>query len=466
MNKPIIGRIHSVETFGAVDGPGVRYVLFMQGCPLRCLYCHNPDSWDVHSGKEITSEEAADDIKKYMNFIKRGGVTISGGEPLLQSEFVEDLILRCKALGLHTAIDTSGAIPLEKSQKAIDASDLLLLDIKSLDDEVCKNLTGTSNSNTLKTLDYCEQTHKPVWIRHVIVPGITLKTDLLENLADFLKNYTCIENIEILPFHKMGEFKWQDMNLKYSLFDTPQPENDEIQKAKEIFLSRNLPIKLWTNERHDNMKKLISSIMAGMYIGIGATTYLVTDNKVAGSFFFCVGIFLVMNYYNMLYTKVVPFFTHKKYTVSDIGIAFGGNLIGGVLYSFLISQTRLSDKISDKVTDLMEVKINDSYLSIFIMSIFCAALVAYATFGEKIYPNNKGLSVLFTFLFIMAFVMCGFDHIVANIFYYSFYAIINGFTLKLIPSFLVVLLGNTVGGLVTGYLELYRTTECQSKSKA
>lgn len=244
MNKPIIGRIHSVETFGAVDGPGVRYVLFMQGCPLRCLYCHNPDSWDVHSGKEITSEEAADDIKKYMNFIKRGGVTISGGEPLLQSEFVEDLILRCKALGLHTAIDTSGAIPLEKSQKAIDASDLLLLDIKSLDDEVCKNLTGTSNSNTLKTLDYCEQTHKPVWIRHVIVPGITLKTDLLENLADFLKNYTCIENIEILPFHKMGEFKWQDMNLKYSLFDTPQPENDEIQKAKEIFLSRNLPIKL------------------------------------------------------------------------------------------------------------------------------------------------------------------------------------------------------------------------------
>jgi pyruvate formate lyase activating enzyme len=244
MNKPIIGRIHSVETFGAVDGPGVRYVLFMQGCPLRCLYCHNPDSWDVHSGKEITSEEAADDIKKYMNFIKRGGVTISGGEPLLQSEFVEDLILRCKALGLHTAIDTSGAIPLEKSQKAIDASDLLLLDIKSLDDDVCKNLTGTSNINTLKTLDYCEHTHKPVWIRHVIVPGITLKTDLLENLADFLKNYTCIENIEILPFHKMGEFKWQDMNLKYSLFDTPQPENDEIQKAKEIFLSRNLPIKL------------------------------------------------------------------------------------------------------------------------------------------------------------------------------------------------------------------------------
>lgn len=244
MNKPIIGRIHSVETFGAVDGPGVRYVLFMQGCPLRCLYCHNPDSWDVHSGKEITSEEAAEDIQKYMNFIKRGGVTISGGEPLLQSEFVEDLILRCKALGLHTAIDTSGAIPLEKSQKAIDASDLLLLDIKSLDDDVCKNLTGTSNSNTLKTLDYCEQTHKPVWIRHVIVPGITLKTDLLEKLADFLKGYTCIENIEILPFHKMGEFKWQDMNLKYSLFDTPQPENDEIQKAKEIFLSRNLPIKL------------------------------------------------------------------------------------------------------------------------------------------------------------------------------------------------------------------------------
>ena len=204
------------------------------------------------------------------------------------------------------------------------------------------------------------------------------------------------------------------------------------------------------------MKKLISSVMAGIYIGLGATTYLMTDNKVAGSFFFCVGIFLVINFYSMLYTKVVPCIPFKNYSVPDIGIAFIGNLIGGVLYAFLISQTRLSDKISDKITTLIEVKINDSYISIFIMSIFCAVLVAYATFSDRVYPDNKLLSVIFTFLFIMAFVMCGFDHVVANMFYYSFYAINNGFKANILPSFLIVLAGNTFGGLAIGYLEKYR----------
>lgn len=211
------------------------------------------------------------------------------------------------------------------------------------------------------------------------------------------------------------------------------------------------------------MKKIVSAIMAGSYIGLGATVYLLIDDKVAGSFFFCVGIFLVMNYYNMLFTKVVPFFTHKRYSVLDVVITFGGNLIGGTLYSFLISQTRLSEKISEKIIHLIEVKTGDSYLSLFIMAFFCAVLVAYATFGEKVYPDNKLLSVIFTFLFIMAFVICGFDHIVANMFYYSYYAINEGFSLGLLPSFFVVLLGNTVGGLAIGYLELYRTKECQEQ---
>lgn len=211
------------------------------------------------------------------------------------------------------------------------------------------------------------------------------------------------------------------------------------------------------------MKKLISAIMAGAYIGLGATVYLVTENKVAGSFFFCVGIFLVMNYYNLLFTKVVPFFTHGKYTIKDIAITFVGNMIGGVVYSFLISLTRLSDKLESKVNSIMNVKLNDNYLSLFIMALFCAVLVAYATFGEKVYPDNKLLSVLFTFLFIMAFVMCGFDHIVANMFYYSFYSIENGFSLNLLPSFITVLIGNIVGGLGIGYLELYRTTQCNTQ---
>ena len=243
MNTPVQGRIHSIETFGAVDGPGVRYVLFMQGCPLKCKYCHNPDSWNTTEGKVVTSEEIADDIKSYLNFIKKGGITISGGEPLLQADFILDLIKRCKKLGLHTAIDTAGSIPLERSQAVIDEADLLLLDIKSLDDDICTDLTGVSNSNTLKTLEYCESIGKPVWIRHVMVPGITLNNNLLEKLADFLKDYSCIENVELLPFHKMGEYKWEQLNMKYELYDTPQPEPEQIKMAKEIFIKRGLPIK-------------------------------------------------------------------------------------------------------------------------------------------------------------------------------------------------------------------------------
>lgn len=207
------------------------------------------------------------------------------------------------------------------------------------------------------------------------------------------------------------------------------------------------------------MKKLISAIMAGMYIGLGATCYLMLDSKVAGAFFFCVGIFLVINYYNYLFTKVVPYFTHGKYSVGDVAVTFAGNLIGGILYSFAISLTRLAPKLTVKVNDIMSVKLGDNYLSLFIMAFFCAMLVAYATFGEKIYPDNKLLAVLFTFLFIMAFVICGFDHIVANMFYYSFHAIENGFAWSMLPSFLIVLCGNIAGGLFTGYLELYRTKE-------
>lgn len=213
------------------------------------------------------------------------------------------------------------------------------------------------------------------------------------------------------------------------------------------------------------MKKLISAIIAGSYIGIGATVYLLTHNQVAGAFFFCVGIFLVMNYYNMLFTKVVPLSVYKQYSVKDIVITFVGNFIGEIIYAFLISQTRLAEKIHEKLIGIMEIKLADDLLSLFIMAIFCAVLVAYATFGEKVYPDNKILSVAFTFLFIMAFVICGFDHIVANMFYYSFYCINDGFKQEMIPTFIVVLLGNIVGGLGIGFLELYRTKKCQEITK-
>lgn len=242
MSNEIMGRIHSIESFGAVDGPGIRYVLFMQGCPLKCKYCHNPDSWSCHDGKMYSVNDIANDIKTYYNFIKNGGVTISGGEPLLQPEFLIELLNRCREMKLHTAIDTAGSLPLSSSKECIDAADMLLLDIKCIDDGVCRELTGMSNENALATLKYCEETQKPVWIRHVMVPGITLDTSLLTRLAEYLKDFKCIKNVELLPFHKMGEFKWESLNMNYELYDTVEPTKEEIASAKEIFTSRNLPV--------------------------------------------------------------------------------------------------------------------------------------------------------------------------------------------------------------------------------
>ena len=240
MNKSVAGRIHSVETFGAIDGPGIRYVLFLQGCPLNCLFCHNPDSWDEESGRLVTSEEIAKDIAAYRNFIRGGGVTISGGEPLLQADFAADLLLRCKEMGIHTAIDTSGAVALPLCRKAVDLADLLLLDIKAIDPVLCKQLTGKTNENALALLRYCEQQKKPVWIRHVLVPGYTLEAGQLNQLAEELKQYSCIQKIELLPFHKMGEFKWKELGREYLLYDTREPSEQEILQAKEIFRSYGL----------------------------------------------------------------------------------------------------------------------------------------------------------------------------------------------------------------------------------
>lgn len=237
MDKPVKGRIHSVETFGAVDGPGIRYVVFFQGCRLRCLYCHNPDSWDIEGGNKTSTKELIDDIVKYRNFIKKGGVTLSGGEPLMQPEFALALLQACKREGFHTALDTAGSVPLEFSQPVIDAADMLLLDLKTLDPRLNTELTGRESTleHAVNTLKYCEQTEKPVWIRHVIVPGYTLVTDRLEKLAHFLKQFKCIERIDLLPFHKMGEYKWQELGEYYALLDTPVPTGDEVKDAVAIF---------------------------------------------------------------------------------------------------------------------------------------------------------------------------------------------------------------------------------------
>lgn len=238
----VIGRFHSVETFGAVDGPGIRYVVFLQGCPLRCLYCHNPDSWKFDGGIKISSDKIVGDIERYRNFIKRGGVTISGGEPLAQPDFTKDIIIGCKKLGLHTAIDTAGSIEIEKSAPVIDKADMLLLDVKTADFKIFKELTGVEADNLIDTLDYCEKTNKRIWVRHVLVPKITLVDERLYQLAEFLSQYSCIERIELLPFHKMGEFKWKNLGYEYKLYDIPTPKKEEIDKAVQILHQKGLNI--------------------------------------------------------------------------------------------------------------------------------------------------------------------------------------------------------------------------------
>lgn len=236
----LTGRIHSVESFGTLDGPGIRYVLFLQGCGLNCLYCHNPDTRLLEQGREMSVDEVVAEIQSYRSFIKNGGVTLSGGEPLLQPEFALAVIEACKAMGVHTALDTSGAVSLERSRKVIDAADLILLDIKSIDPQVCLALTGANYQNTLATLEYCEAQQKPVWVRHVLVPGYTLDDQQLNHLADYILRFTCVKKVELLPYHRMGEYKWEQLGLPYALAGVEPPTEEQVNCAKEIFRQRGL----------------------------------------------------------------------------------------------------------------------------------------------------------------------------------------------------------------------------------
>jgi len=231
------GFVHSIETFGTLDGPGIRYVIFFQGCLLRCRYCHNPDTWleGVSGAISMSAKELICDILKYKSFIINGGVTLSGGEPLYQPDFACEIIRLCSENGIHTAIDTSGAVPLPSCEKAILAADLIILDIKAIDNEICRTLTGRDNINTLGLLDFCEKIKKNVWIRHVIVPGLTLDRAMLEKTAAFLSGYSCVKKVELLPFHKMGEYKWKEQGLDYTLYNVNEPTIEEMDESFAIF---------------------------------------------------------------------------------------------------------------------------------------------------------------------------------------------------------------------------------------
>ncbi len=236
------GKIHSIETCGTVDGPGIRYILFTQGCPLRCKYCHNPDTWSLQNGKDMDTEDLINDIIKYKSFMQfsGGGVTISGGEPLLQPEFVKDLLEKCKANNLHTALDTSGFISLEKADPVLDFTDLVLLDIKSYNPDVFKDLTGVPLDPTLNFANHLNERKIPVWIRYVLVPGLTDNPEDIDHLAQFLSTLQNVERIDVLPFHKMGEYKWEQLGYKYELEDTAEPNSSEVTGAREIFKKYNL----------------------------------------------------------------------------------------------------------------------------------------------------------------------------------------------------------------------------------
>lgn len=240
--ESVQGFIHSWESFGTVDGPGVRVVFFLQGCPLRCLYCHNPDAVSTQGGEVWTAGQLVATCKRYRNFMRGGGVTLSGGEPLLQAEFCEAVIRLLHEEGVHVTIDTSGCIPLEKAKTAINLADLLLLDIKALDPETSEKLTCNNGKNAWALLQYCEAANKPVWIRHVLLRGYTLEDETLNNLANRLKAYRCVQKVELLPFHKLGEHKWENLGRPYTLADVPATTGSEAERARDIFRARGLSV--------------------------------------------------------------------------------------------------------------------------------------------------------------------------------------------------------------------------------
>mgnify|MGYP001054450725 FL=1 len=233
----MIGHIHSIESFGTVDGPGIRFVIFMQGCTLKCKYCHNRDTWKVNSGKKITIDELVKEIQNYRTYIENsgGGVTVSGGEPLLQAEFVTELFKNLKELGIHTALDTAGSIPLSPSIKELlKYTDLVLLDIKHIDDEKSKNLTGFSNKNNLEFAKYLNNINIPIWIRQVLVPGYTDDKFDLQKLKAFINSLSNVEKVELLPYHNLGKFKWDEIGDKYELENVVPPSQEDIKKAEQI----------------------------------------------------------------------------------------------------------------------------------------------------------------------------------------------------------------------------------------
>lgn len=239
--KEITGKVHSLETFGLVDGPGVRFVIFLQGCHMRCQYCHNPETWNTEGGQAYTARQMFEKACRYRSYWKdNGGITVSGGEPLLQPDFVTQLFALAKEKGIHTALDTSGnpftfEQPfLDKFNRLMEVTDLFMLDIKNMSEEKHRNLTGWSNRNILQMAEYLSKHDKEMWIRHVLVPGLTDGEKELAELREFVQALETVSRVEILPYHTLGEFKWEKLEMEYPLKGVRVPTEDEVKQAEEI----------------------------------------------------------------------------------------------------------------------------------------------------------------------------------------------------------------------------------------
>lgn len=243
-NKNTMALVHSTESFGSVDGPGVRFIVFLQGCPLRCQFCHNPDTWKMteENGAVWKSADALlNQALRYRAYWKNGGgITVSGGEPLLQIDFMLEFFKKAKEKGIHTVIDTAGG-PFtreepffSKFQELMKYTDLLLADIKHIDTECHKTLTGRGNENILDMIRYLSDTKKPIWIRHVLVPERSDKDEYLTRLADFIHSLDNVEKVEILPYHTMGIYKWKELGLEYPLEGIEPPTKERVENAKKI----------------------------------------------------------------------------------------------------------------------------------------------------------------------------------------------------------------------------------------
>lgn len=235
------GFVHSVESFGSVDGPGIRFLIFLQGCPMRCQFCHNPDSWKTGIGEERTADELLDQAERFRAYWgDNGGITVSGGEALLQIDFLLELFEKAKQRGIGTCLDTSAQLFTRKSpffekfERLMELTDTVLLDIKHIDDEEHRKLTRHSNANILDCARYLSEIDKPVWIRHVLIPGFTDKDEYLVRLRDFLSTLHNIERIEVLPYHTLGVYKYEKLGIDYPLKDVQPPAAERVANANDI----------------------------------------------------------------------------------------------------------------------------------------------------------------------------------------------------------------------------------------